>query len=428
MSKIVVKEIIKSPFADDREKGKKLRKEIEKLLESGKSSIVLNFSSIETITMSFNDEVFRKLPDKWKKSKFFIFEGLTPEKVSEIKKLLGPSRIELKLKKLKVSGYKNLVDFEWDNIKDFNAVFGPNSSGKSTIIESLDLLISAHTGDLSNLFKDLYMKFLTHPKSIVSSGKENINIEAEFEYNNLKLQFTLTITWTSDEKWMCVGSLSSDSREIYTFYQIEDENINYQGNYEDWQDIFERIKIVKLKPDLLKVPSPKFERKLRKDGGNLASFLNYLKEKFPEKYRNVLYGIKAYVAEIYDIKIEEFQFENKTFVRLLFEDSKGWHPASSMSDGTLRILAFLSFINHPQTDIIVIDEPENGFHPGRLKWWIESLIENTQDQKLQVVLMTHSPIIAEITPREFWWVTSVSDEGSRIERVPDFVKEVQEIL
>jgi len=156
--------------------------------------------------------------------------------------------------------------------------------------------------------------------------------------------------------------------------------------------------------------------------------LHYLKEKYTERFRDVFYGVKAYVAEIHDMKTEEFQFENKTFVRLLFEDSKGWHPASAMSDGTLRILAFLSFINHPQTDIIVIDEPENGFHPGRLKWWIKSLIENTQDQRLQVVLMTHSPMIAEVTPREFWWFTNVFDEGAYIEPVPDFVEKIEELL
>ncbi len=114
---------------------------------------------------------------------------------------------------------------------------------------------------------------------------------------------------------------------------MENENISYQGSYEDWIDILDKIKVIKLQPERLKAPSPVFEANLKEDRSNIASFLHNLRRKFPEKYRNILYGISTYVPEINGIETEEFQLDGKLFVRLLFQDSRGWHPAAVMSDG-----------------------------------------------------------------------------------------------
>ena len=426
--KILVKDVIGSSFADDREKGEKLRHEIERNLENGEAQLILDFSGITALTTSFNDEVFRKLNRKWRKPYYFKLEGLKSDNKAEIEKLLAPEKIELKLRTLKVSGYKNLVNFRWEDIKEFNAVFGPNSSGKSAIIEAFDLLVNAHRGNLNMLFNELNLKFMATPVHLFSDPHKNIEIEAKFDYNNSELVLNSWITWKSDQKWVSIGSLVHNSQTIYTFFQMENENISYQGSYEDWIDILDKIKVIKLQPERLKAPSPVFEVNLKEDGSNIASFLHNLKKKFPEKYRNILYGISTYVPEINDFRTEEFQIDGKLFVRLLFQDSRGWHPAAVMSDGTVRILGFLAFINHPRSDIIVIDEPENGFHPERLKWWIESLVSGARQNTIQVILMTHSPLIAQSVPRETWWITTSSNSGAYIEQVPDFVDNIEELL
>ena len=51
----------------------------------------------------------------------------------------------MKLKQIRVDGYKNLIDCEV-NLSDFNVLVGPNNSGKSNAIDALRLLTPPLSG------------------------------------------------------------------------------------------------------------------------------------------------------------------------------------------------------------------------------------------------------------------------------------------
>ena len=78
-------------------------------------------------------------------------------------------------------------------------------------------------------------------------------------------------------------------------------------------------------------------------------------------------------------------------------------PASQASDGTILALAYLAVRHVPRAPrVLLIEEPENGFHPKRLETVVEILREVVGEQdRSQVVLATHSPYILDFfEPRE----------------------------
>ena len=89
------------------------------------------------------------------------------------------------------------------------------------------------------------------------------------------------------------------------------------------------------------------------------------------------------------------------FEMILFRQDGVEVPASLASGGTLVTLAFLT-IAELGGGLLLIEEPENGLHPGRLKEVVEMLRRVCQSRPgAQVILTTHSPFLLDYAePRE----------------------------
>lgn len=65
-------------------------------------------------------------------------------------------------------------------------------------------------------------------------------------------------------------------------------------------------------------------------------------------------------------------------------------PASRLSDGTMRFIALLAILCHPEPPpLICIEEPEIAMHPDSLDLVVELLLEASQ--RTQLIVTTHSP-------------------------------------
>ena len=80
------------------------------------------------------------------------------------------------------------------------------------------------------------------------------------------------------------------------------------------------------------------------------------------------------------------------------------HPASSLSDGTLRFMALAILEQDPEFHgLLCLEEPENGIHPERIPVMIRLLSDLAMDASIpvgpdnplrQVIVNTHSPVCA----------------------------------
>jgi len=107
-------------------------------------------------------------------------------------------------------------------------------------------------------------------------------------------------------------------------------------------------------------------------------------------------------------------------------------PASSLSEGILYYLAYAALQYLRPTPILLIEEPENGLHPARIREVMGMLRQITEaPDGPQIVMATHSPlVINELQPEEVSVVTRTVAEGTKVTCIKDtrFFKERSEVL
>ncbi|HYT93174.1 MAG TPA: AAA family ATPase [Gemmataceae bacterium] len=94
-------------------------------------------------------------------------------------------------------------------------------------------------------------------------------------------------------------------------------------------------------------------------------------------------------------------------------------PATLASDGAMLLTAFLALAYGNTPSILLIEEPENGLHPSRLKLVVELLRKISKgevgNRPRQVLLTTHSPILLNFAqPEEVRILTRDPERGTQV--------------
>lgn len=99
-------------------------------------------------------------------------------------------------------------------------------------------------------------------------------------------------------------------------------------------------------------------------------------------------------------------------------------PPQFMSDGLLYYLAFAAIPFVTTVQVLVVEEPENGLHPARIRDVVGMLRKFSEESGTQVLMATHSPlVINELKPEEVTVVTRDPEKGTQvtpIENTPNF--------
>jgi predicted ATPase len=93
-----------------------------------------------------------------------------------------------------------------------------------------------------------------------------------------------------------------------------------------------------------------------------------------------------------------------------------------MSDGTLKLLAYLLLMEDPDpASLVGIEEPENGLHHKLLSALASELKEYAQQESgPQVLLTTHSPnLVDALSPDEVWVLEKNKTGFSTLTRAAD---------
>jgi len=95
-------------------------------------------------------------------------------------------------------------------------------------------------------------------------------------------------------------------------------------------------------------------------------------------------------------------------------------PGWLLSTGTLRVLALLAVLRHPQPPpLLCIEEIENGLDPRTLNLIVEEIARATQSGRTQVVCTTHSPYFLDLVPLSSIVVVERDDSGQPTFTRPD---------
>lgn len=380
----------------------------------------------------------------------------------------------MKLKQIRVDGYKNLINCEV-NLGDFNVIVGPNNSGKSNLLEVLQILfLFCFSGEETRkiAFKGYpFRRFGTsicylkgHENKPLTMGitfetdinkktwivdydvkihrdrKDNGNakfltetLQAKQRSKTGKLKSGPATTYISrdNDKFKVMGkrerNIAGDNSSLLAIKSIYP---NFEGLLPELKSFVEGISDIALTIVFAISPTGLREsigEEKKFYGSRVSSFdlLLAIDGIYDDKKS---YGLfQQTICDILDLDDLEFvrqkvpvpskkgkEKETSEYTRFCFVKRRGNEPAhiGEYSDGTLAVAAILALLFSKTFvgPILFIEELENCLHPAA----IEKLLRFLQDHadKWPVLMTTHSPYLLNGVKPEDVNVAIVDETGA----------------
>lgn len=168
------------------------------------------------------------------------------------------------------------------------------------------------------------------------------------------------------------------------------------------------------------LPSAGPQRHLNRRGDNLGNVVQFMQREHKGRFDRVLKRITAKIPGVTHI---DTQVTEDKRVLLRFNDGSFEDPffAQQMSDGTLKMFAYLLLLEDPEPPpFICIEEPENGLYHKLL----DSLAQELRSHAMkggpnapQVLVTTHQPYFVDaLSPKEVWILEKGAEGFSNIHR------------
>ena len=373
--------------------------------------------------------------------------------------VLPPPRIE----RLRIQNYRALRDVTFHAVTPLMALLGPNGSGKSTVFDVFAFLSECFTvglrkaWDKRNRFRELRSRGCTGPITLELQYRE--------KPGSPLLTYHIAIDERPDgpvvaEEWLQWRRGRGHGKPYKVLSFKDGRGSVISGEAPDEQD--ERINESLDSPEMFAVntlgqfarhprvsalrrfitgwylsylnaastrgvPEAGPQEHLSQTGDNLANVIQYLSE----RHKGRLDDIRAVLARRVP-RLERVEAEMLADGRLLLQvkDAPFERPilAKFASDGTLKLLAYLTVLHDPDPfPLVGIEEPENHLHPRLLPELAEECREASAHT--QVMVTTHSPFFVDGLRPEEAWVLDRDEQGfTRARRVADLsgVKEFME--
>ena len=164
------------------------------------------------------------------------------------------------------------------------------------------------------------------------------------------------------------------------------------------------------------------QKHLNVHGDNLGNVVQFMEREHPDRFKDVLTQIAGKVPGIDRIDTQKSP-DGRLLLR--FNDKGFTDPfyAQQMSDGTLKIFAYLLMLNDPSPPpFICIEEPENGLYHKLLEVLAAEFRRHATGEKdtPQIFVTTHQPyLIDALKPDEVWILEKGEDGFATISRASD---------
>ena len=164
------------------------------------------------------------------------------------------------------------------------------------------------------------------------------------------------------------------------------------------------------------------QKHLNIHGDNLGNVVQFMEREHPKRFQSILKRIAEKIPGIDDIKTEKTP-DGRLLLR--FNDQGFQDPfySQQMSDGTLKVFAYLLLLEDPTPPpFLCIEEPENGLYHKLLESLAREFREHATGRKggSQVFITTHQPYFVDALDPEEVWVLEKGDDGfSTIKRASE---------
>ncbi len=155
---------------------------------------------------------------------------------------------------------------------------------------------------------------------------------------------------------------------------------------------------------------------------NLGNVVQFMEREHPRRFQTILAKIADKIPGIDRIDTEKTS-DGRLLIR--FNDKAFQDPfyAQQMSDGTLKLFAYLLLLEDPAPPpFLCIEEPENGLYHKLLETLATEFRAHATGRKggTQVFITTHQPyFVNALGPKEVWLLEKGEDGFSKIRRASD---------
>jgi AAA15 family ATPase/GTPase len=293
------------------------------------------------------------------------------------------------LKNIEIKNFRGIDSLKIDDFSRVNVFLGQNSSGKTTILECLMLLIGMSNADLpQNLNAIRTRTFSSYSELLYLFRNLNINEKPEIQselFDESKRHLMLDLTYIFDEKAQTnLSNGQIPTSETKTFlntlkmsFEIDGKNFEsyttfnkngFVSNRKQAEHYLEKNSVAFLSADLA--------------AGNPA---NDLVELAKHKKKDVVTErLKMFDSRINTLEI----LNNVAYVGLDGIDQL--MTVNMLGDGLRRFLNIVAASANPINNIILIDEIDNGLHYSAYKKLWEAIFALATETNKQVFVTTHS--------------------------------------
>ncbi len=165
------------------------------------------------------------------------------------------------------------------------------------------------------------------------------------------------------------------------------------------------------------------QKHLNIHGDNLGNVVQFMEREHPKQLQEILKRIAQKIPGI-----DKIDTEKSPDGRLLLRfNDKGFDDpfyAQQMSDGTLKVFAYLLLLEDPTPPpFLCVEEPENGLYHKLLETLAREFREHATGKKngSQVFVTTHQPnFVDALQPDEVWVLEKQKDGFSTVKRASGF--------
>ena len=340
------------------------------------------------------------------------------------------------IESLRIKNYRVLRDIELKQLKPLTVFLGANGSGKSTLFDVFSFLAECFTDGLRRAldkregFKELRargcngpiefaLKYREEPGTPIITYHLSINEDTEGPF--------VETEWLQWRRGSCgkhvrflnfhhgTGSVipgeTPDKTDTPINEQLDDPTTIAASMFgqsaqhprvsalrrfiTDWH-------LSDLSTDATRqATNDEPQKRLSPTGGNLPNVIQYLQERYPERLEKIISSLSNQVPRLETVDTKLMVSGRR---RLQIKDAPFDQPilAKFASDGTLKLLSYLTLFHDPQPpQLIGIEEPENYLHPRLLTGFVGECIKTSMGS--QFMITTHSPrFVNEFTAEEVW--------------------------
>jgi predicted ATPase len=308
------------------------------------------------------------------------------------------------IRKLAIRNFKSLRDVSVD-LERLTLIVGPNASGKTSILQALQLLCDAFAEDNGFAVAKQILASLSH-------GTENpVDIGIE----------------TTEQAFRCVVARENDLNPRQSERGVFQQTGLGRGtasslNSSEWED-YRRIppkppcsillRLESSRPVDVQWGNGQDPSTMAPDGSGLHSALAAMALNDPDSWLALQDHLRQIIPTIRRLRHSRPSGNQPS--HLLFDTIGGDSlPGSQVSEGTLLILGMLASLYSPsRPNLVLLDDLDRGLHPKAQRDWIallRGLMKEQQD--LQIIATTHSPYMLDSVAPEEVRMTVLRDDGS----------------